>query len=135
MLNESQPDKSEAAGYLWGEVRMAQLEAVLPALRQGRSVRRDEWEPFVRMFVSSDSLMCQSGKASPWHHSLTWGELIASDWRLIHCEAADEQGAGASVLTATHSTVPGAWLSPFHGVGSHYSRVFTGLVTKWWNAE
>jgi hypothetical protein len=115
---------------------MARLDAVLPALTQGRSVRRDEWEPVVRMFVLGDTLMCQSGNASPWHHSLTWGELIASDWRLIRTEADDKQEEHASVRTATAPAIMGgAMLSPLHGVGPRYSRAITGLVTKWWNAE
>jgi len=53
-------------------------------LTQGGSVRRDEWEPVVRMFVHRELLMCQSGDMDPWLHSLTWGEIAASDWQLFH---------------------------------------------------
>jgi hypothetical protein len=115
---------------------MARLDAVLPALTQGRSVRRDEWEPFVRMFVLDDTLMCQIGNASPWHHSLTWGELIASDWRLIRTEADDKEEEHASLLTSkAPGVLEGALLSSFNGMGPRYGRVISGLVTKWWNAD
>ena len=62
---------------------MGQLDAVLHALSKGKSVRRDEWEPCVRMFVTNDILMCQCGNAKPWRHALTWGEISASDWESI----------------------------------------------------
>jgi len=59
---------------------MAQINAVLHVLSQGKSVRREEWEPYVHMFVLNDILMCQFGDAKPWEHALTWGEISASDW-------------------------------------------------------
>jgi hypothetical protein len=62
---------------------MAQIDAILHALSQGKSVRRDEWEPYVHMFVLNDILMCQYGDAKPWEHSLTWGEISALDWEPI----------------------------------------------------
>jgi hypothetical protein len=62
---------------------MAQLGTFLSALTEGRSVRRDEWEPVVRMFVAGELLMCQCGNQNPWLHSLTWGEIAASDWQLV----------------------------------------------------
>jgi hypothetical protein len=61
---------------------MAQFHAVLQALNQGRSVRRDEWEPVIRMFVLRDLLMCQCGTSKPWNHSLGWEEITANDWQL-----------------------------------------------------
>jgi hypothetical protein len=79
---------------------MAQLEAVLSALTQGKSVRRDEWEPLVRMFVSRDMLMCQCGNMEPWQHALTWGELAASDWQLMHDPSADQQASEKSAVPA-----------------------------------
>lgn len=73
---------------------MAQLGALLSALTEGRSVRRDEWEPVVRMFVDCDMLMCRSGDLDPWLHSLTWGEIIASDWQLVQpCAAIDSKNS------------------------------------------
>jgi hypothetical protein len=62
---------------------MAQFEMIKPALNKGRSVRRDEWEPLTRMFVSGDTLMCQCGLSTPWRHSLSWNELDASDWKVF----------------------------------------------------
>jgi hypothetical protein len=59
----------------------ARLSTVLAAFTQGQSVRRIEWEPFVRMFVLRDHLMCQRGDSNPWVHSLTWGEVTALDWQ------------------------------------------------------
>ena len=74
-------------GRLW----MAQLDAVLHALSLGKSVRREEWEPHVRMFVSDEILMCQCGNAQPWQHALTWGEITAQDWQLFQTEPAAPQ--------------------------------------------
>ena len=65
---------------------MAQFDAILLALSQGKSVRRDEWQPIARMFVSSEMLMCQRGNTQPWQHALTWVELVASDWQLFQTE-------------------------------------------------
>jgi hypothetical protein len=62
---------------------MAQFGVVLPALAQGQSVRRDGWEPVIRMFVLSELLMCQCGNSKPWLHALTWEDITASDWRPI----------------------------------------------------
>ena len=64
-------------------VRMAQLGTVVTALIQGRSVRREEWEPIIKMFVADDLLMCQCGNSKPWRHSLTWDDIAATDWKLI----------------------------------------------------
>jgi len=79
---------------------MAQLEAVLSALTHGESVRRDEWEPLVRMFVSRDMLMCQCGNMQPWQHALTWGEIAASDWQLMHDASVDQQANEKLTLPA-----------------------------------
>jgi len=62
---------------------MAQIDAILHALSQGKSVRRDEWEPYARMFVLNGILMCQFGDAKPWEHAQTWGELSALDWEPV----------------------------------------------------
>ena len=62
---------------------MAGFTSVLPALAQGASIRRDEWEPIIRMFVLSETLMCQCGAARPWRYSLSWDEIVATDWQLI----------------------------------------------------
>ena len=62
---------------------MAQIDAILHVLSQGKSVRRKEWEPYVHMFVLNDILMCQFGDAKPWEHALTWGEISALDWEPV----------------------------------------------------
>jgi hypothetical protein len=61
---------------------MAQFHAVLPALNQGQSVRREDWEPIIRMFVLRDLLMCQCGTSKPWNHTLGWEDITATDWQL-----------------------------------------------------
>jgi hypothetical protein len=115
---------------------MAQLDEVLSALTQGQSVRRDEWEPVVRMFVSRDALMCQSGNSTPWHHSLTWGELIASDWQLIHLQPSVKQRDETSAMAAPDpDNKERALLDVFLGGGPRLGRSFTRFVTQWWNSE
>jgi hypothetical protein len=66
---------------------MTQLNTVLHALNQGLSVRRDEWEPVIRIFVLRDMLMCQCGSLKPWTHSLGWDEITANDWQLAELPA------------------------------------------------
>jgi len=51
-------------------------------LTQGRSVRRSDWEPIIRMFVLEDTLVCQCGKSTPWRYSLGWDDIAADDWQL-----------------------------------------------------
>jgi len=94
---------------------MAQIDAVLDALSQGKSVRRVEWEPYVRMYVLNDILMCQFGDARPWEHSLTWGDISALDWEHIRTTPAAQpanrtpapppsvQRVSAEVLRGSHS--------------------------------
>jgi len=67
---------------------MAHLDVVLPALGQGRSVQRADWEPIIRMFVSSGMLMCQCGNSKPWRHALGWDDIEASDWQLVRAAPA-----------------------------------------------
>jgi hypothetical protein len=67
---------------------MAQFDVVLPALAQGQSVRRDGWEPIIRIFVSSDILMCQLGDSKPWIHALTWEDITALDWQPLQATSA-----------------------------------------------
>ena len=62
---------------------MAQIDGVLRGLIQGRSARRDDWEPVIRMFLRSDMLMCQCGESQPWIHALGWDDITASDWHLV----------------------------------------------------
>jgi hypothetical protein len=133
-FNDLEPRPSKAKYQIHRRVSMAQLDEILPALTQGRSVRRDEWEPVVRMFVLKDALMCQSGNSAPWHHSLTWGELIASDWQLIHLQASVKQGDETSVLTAPANTER-ALLHRFRSRGPRLGSSFTRLITQWWNSE
>jgi hypothetical protein len=76
---------------------MAQFDVVLSALVQGESVRRDEWEPIIRMFVSSDTLMCQCGDSKPWQYTLSWDEITALDWQLIKAASSGRPASQKSV--------------------------------------
>ena len=60
---------------------MARFASVLPALQQGHSIQRSEWEPVNRLFVADNALMWQCGGAKPFRCALTWDELSATDWR------------------------------------------------------
>ena len=62
---------------------MAKFDKVIAALTQGQSVRRENWDPDVRMFVRSDSLMYQNGVERPWQCALSWDEIAATDWQLL----------------------------------------------------
>jgi hypothetical protein len=114
---------------------MAQLDTLLLALTQGHSVRRDEWEPIIRMFVLNDTLMCQCGNSKPWNHSLTWGEITASDWQLIDVQSVVEQEQKTSLsLTPIPCEPPVASRNPFRRSGPLYKSMPFGLFLKWWNA-
>lgn len=91
-------------GYrgLW----MAQIDAILHTLSQGKSVRREEWEPYVRMFVLNDILMCQYSDAKPWEHSLTWGEISALDWEPVRATPV------VQLTNRTPATPPSAQRAP-----------------------
>jgi hypothetical protein len=113
---------------------MAQFATILPELIQGQSVRRMEWEPFVRMFVLRDHLMCQCRNTNPWHHSLTWTEITASDWHPIDAEFGVEQGHEASITpipTPQLQTVG----NMFSESGLRHKSLLFGLLLKWWNSE
>jgi hypothetical protein len=115
---------------------MGEFAAMLPALVEGESVRRIEWEPFVRMFVSHDHLMCQCGSTIPWHHSLTWAEITASDWHPIQAEPGDEQRRQASVVPAPIPHVPErGFRNLFNGSAAHYKLLLLALFLKWWNSD
>jgi len=62
---------------------MAKFDKVLTALTQEQSVRRENWDPDVHMFVRSDALMYQNGVEKPWRCALSWDEIAAIDWQLI----------------------------------------------------
>jgi hypothetical protein len=62
---------------------MAKFDKVLTALTQGQSVRRENWQPEVHMFVHNDSLMYQHGDVRPWQCALSWDEIAAADWQLL----------------------------------------------------
>jgi len=115
---------------------MAQFDTVLPALTQGRSVRRNEWEPKVRMYVLEDTLMCQCGNMNPWHHSLTWAEITAPDWQIIQAESAVEQENHMASASTPVSRLSGwAFRKPFSGSGALHSALFFRSFLKWWNIE
>ena len=110
---------------------MAQFDLMLPALTQGKSVRRDEWEPEVRMFVADDILMCQYGNSSPWQHSLTWGEIAASDWQLFQ---ASEQEHQTSILSEPLCRVPEAGMrNLFNEIDAGRSPFLLRLFSRWRN--
>jgi hypothetical protein len=115
---------------------MTDFATILPALTQGQSVRRTEWEPLVRMFVLRDHLMCQCGSTNPWHHSLTWGEITASDWQPIQAESSDEQEFQTSVVPVP---IPRASERVFQTLINksrpRYEPLLFGLALKWWNSE
>jgi len=70
---------------------MAKFDKVVRALTQGHSVRRDKWEPIIRVFLSSDTLMCQRGSEKPWQCALSWDEIVATDWHLFKDESTTRQ--------------------------------------------
>jgi hypothetical protein len=107
---------------------MAQFSTVLSALTQGQSVRRTEWEPFVRMFVLNDQLMCQCSDMNPWLHSLTWGEVTALDWQPI---LAKSEGHQTSI---TPTRTPHAPERPLLKLSAE-SEPFRAVLLKWWNAD
>lgn len=115
---------------------MAPFVTILPALTQGQSVRRTEWEPFVRMFVLHDQLMCQCGNANPWHHSLTWAEITALDWQPIQTASSDEQGHKAPVASTPipHASKRG-FQNPFNKSEPRRKSLLLELFLKWWNSE
>jgi hypothetical protein len=110
---------------------MAQFSTILPLLTQGQSVRRTEWEPFVRMFVLRDHLMCQCRNTTPWHHFLTWGEVTASDWQPIQAESGVEQGHQASV---TPKPIPYSSELPLLKLSAE-PEPLRAVLLKWWNAD
>jgi len=71
---------------------MAKFDKVIAALTQGQSVRRENWDPDVHMFIRSGSLMYQNGVEKPWRCALSWDEIAATDWRLLKAESDAEQG-------------------------------------------
>lgn len=115
---------------------MSEFATILPALTQGQSVRRTEWEPLVRMFVLRDHLMCQCGNTNPWHHSLTWGEITALDWQLIQAASSDEQGYETSFAPTPIPDAPERGSQNlFNESEPRYKPLLSGLLLKWWNSE
>ena len=112
---------------------MANFATILPALIQGHSVRRDEWDPFIRIFVLNDHLMCQRGNTNPWYHSLTWGEVTALDWQLIAAGAGDEQGYITSVAIPHGQERGFQYL--FNESGPRPRSVLFESFVKWWNSK
>jgi hypothetical protein len=70
---------------------MSQIEEALGALVQGHSVRRETWEPTIRVFLTKGKLMCQYGAAKAWPCALSWDEIVATDWQLIEDSAVAQQ--------------------------------------------
>jgi hypothetical protein len=115
---------------------MAQFDAVLPALMQGQSVRRGEWEPVVRIFVVDDILMCQCGDLSPWLHSLTWCEIIASDWQLVEVASTTVEKRRIAAGSVPVWRVPWPILRGTLNKEKPLStRPFFRHLYKWWEAE
>jgi len=115
---------------------MAKFATILPALIEGQSVQRTEWESVVRMFVLDDTLMCQCGNTNPWHHSLTWGEITASDWQLVQVESTAEIEHQTSVVpTPIPSTSGRAFRNLLNKSGPLLNSLFFGPLLKWWNTE
>lgn len=120
----------------WPRSAMALFATILPALMEGESVQRTEWEPIVRMFVLDDTLMCQCGNANPWHHSLTWEEITASDWQLAQTRSTAEIEHQTYVIP---TSIPGTSRRTFRNLfdesGPLHSSLFFGPLLKWWNTE
>jgi hypothetical protein len=111
---------------------MAQFDTILPALIRGDSVRREEWEPVIRMFVSSDSLMCQCGGSKPWRYSLSWDEIAATDWRLILDESNTQHLDEGLVESRSAAGVPLISLVNCFEEGKPRSRApFALFLRKW----
>jgi hypothetical protein len=72
---------------------MAKFDKVIAALTQGQSVRRENWQPDVHMFVRNDSLMYQNGVGKPWQCALSWDEIAATDWQLLKIVSGARQAA------------------------------------------
>jgi len=72
---------------------MAKFDKVIAALTQGQSVRRENWDPDVHMFVRSNSLIYQNGVEKPWRCALSWDEIAAPDWQLIKAVSCARQAA------------------------------------------
>jgi hypothetical protein len=123
--------RSESAKLTRVRGAMAQFDTILPLLAQGQSVRRMEWEPFVRLFVLHDQLMCQCGNTTPWYHSLTWTEITASDWYPIQVESGVEQGHETSI---TPTLIPSSPERPLLKLSAE-SEPLRAVLLKWWNAE
>lgn len=58
---------------------MARLESVLPALREGKKVRRQRWDKGAFLFVNGKSVTCE--RYAPFFLS---GEILfATDWEIV----------------------------------------------------
>ncbi len=68
---------------------MAQVNELLSVLVQGQSIQRSEWEPIIRMYLSSATLMCQCGDSKPWRHDLSWDDIEAKDWIVFEAASGD----------------------------------------------
>jgi hypothetical protein len=114
---------------------MAQFEMVRPALSQGQSVRRDAWEPIIRIFVSSDMLMCQCGNSTPWQHSLTWEDVTASDWEPIQTVCATQEAIKTSVIPAKPvlRVSDRAMTDLFNDTGARSNPLLSWSLRKWWD--
>ena len=115
---------------------MAQFEMIKPALNKGRSVRRDEWEPLTRMFVSGDTLMCQCGLSKPWRHSLSWNELDANDWKLFENEPVAQETS--TYPTRQLNLPPASESAQTHGTFTReilLSSFLSCILQKGWIAQ
>jgi hypothetical protein len=88
---------------------MAQIDIVLTALTEGYSVQRRDWEPIIRIFVVSETLMCQCGNSTPWRYCLGWDDFAANDWQLVEIPGpslSDQEGTqshrSASIVSVDH---------------------------------
>jgi len=118
----------------WPRSAMAPFVTILPALIEGQGVQRTEWEPVVRMFVLDGTLMCRCGDANPWHQSLTWGEITASDWQLVQSGSTPEIEHQTSVVPIPN-TSGRAFRNLFDESGPLHNSLFFGPLLKWWNTE
>ena len=110
---------------------MAKFDKVIAALTQGQSVRRENWQPDVHMFVRNDSLMYQNGVTKPWQCALSWDEIAATDWQLLKAVSGARQPVEITaerpyLLLAEELALP----KSFSQVRSHYESQSLSSLPK-----
>jgi hypothetical protein len=66
---------------------MAHFEGMLPALKAGQSIRRDNWDAGTKMFIDASGELVQQATGAPYAYSLNGAELTTTDWQLVGSQA------------------------------------------------